>query len=136
MASPYGEDIAVLKDQMKDVKTALDRIETKLDNSAATYATKSELKTFKWVTVPLVTILTVVITFLVTYYLTHNKTPITNVTNTNTTSPTTGTTGSSTTPGATSTTTNTTEVTPRPSPTPTTNSLGGAVDGTLKQVGL
>lgn len=124
MSSPYGEDIAVLKDQMKDVKTALDRIEANLDLVIKTKADKTELRGFKFITVPTVILLTAILTALVGYYFTHNKpAPLTTVTNTNTTTP--GVTPSS------SSTTNTTTNTTTPS-----SDLGGSVDSTLKQVGL
>lgn len=118
MASPYGEDIAVLKDQMKDVKDALTRIEAKQDAAINTFATKAELKTFKWITVPLVIILSTVLTALVIYYLSHGKTlePSTTVTNSNTSAP-----ASGATPASSSSTTSTSNTAPT---TPTSNSGG------------
>lgn len=109
--SIYGEDIAVLKDQMKDVKDTLVRIETKLDTGATTYATKQELRSFKWITVPVVIIVTAVLTGLVYFYLSHGKTVspessgTTTVTNTTTSTPGTSGSSSSGTPATTSTAT-------------------------------
>lgn len=46
MATKYGEDIAVLKSEMKNVKDSLNRIEDKLDNS---YVTRREFAVAKWI---------------------------------------------------------------------------------------
>lgn len=121
MATQYGEDIAVLKDQMKDVKTALDRIEGKLDSSAAVYATKQELRTFKWMTVPLVIILTAVLTALVYYYLSHGKFISPETTITNTSNP----------PASSSTTNNSTT-----NNTTTPSNSGGLLQSPLQKAGL
>lgn len=97
MSSPYGEDIAVLKDQMKDVKSSQERMETKLDLVISNYATKAELRTFKIITIPLVIILTAVLTGLVAFYFAHKNEP----TPTTTSSTQTTTTNSSTLPQST-----------------------------------
>lgn len=120
----------MLKDQMKDVKALLERIEKKQDDAMNTYATKAELRGFKWITVPTVILLTAVLTALVLYYLSHGKTldPSTTVTNSNTTSPASGATPAS------SSTTNSTSNTTTSAPTP--SSAGGLLDNPLKQIGL
>lgn len=96
MPTQYGEDIAVLKDQMKDVKSSQERMETKLDVVIANYATKAELRTFKVITIPMVIILTAVLTGLVAFYFAHRNEPVptttssTQTTTTNSSTPSTG----------------------------------------------
>lgn len=112
--SIYGEDIAVLKDQMKDVKDALIRIETKLDGGAATYATKQELRSFKWVTVPSVALTTAILTALVVFFFTHQDP--------NANNPTTSTTTTVNNPAGSTSTTSTKDGTPSTSSTASAHS--------------
>lgn len=66
-------DIAVLQEQMKgmtedmgDVKSDVKKILDRLDNS---YVKKEEFRAFKWTTIPITIIVSVVLTFLVTFFL-------------------------------------------------------------------
>jgi hypothetical protein len=64
-------DIAVLQDNMKEVKKTLERIEGKLDGLDAKYALKEDVKKLKWQTIPLTIIMSSVLTALVYYFISH-----------------------------------------------------------------
>lgn len=143
--SSKDPEIAVLQSQMGEVLSQLKDINTKLDvqtNKDQTYATKGELRTFKWITVPLIIILTAVITALVSFYFSHQDSILPQSTSqtTTTTTPTgststtrnNGTANSSTPPAATANATSKSD-SATPSDSQTSSSNGG-VQLTLPKV--
>lgn len=124
-----NSDIAVLQDQMEtvktDLKTANDGIKAISAALSEKYVRKEEFKSFKWITVPLVIIITAAITALVSFYFTHKDVVVQN-------QPTTSTTTTTTTPTG-STGTTSTQATPSSSPTVNPQSSGGLLDP-LKKV--
>lgn len=72
-------EIAVLQDQMvtmkadvNEVKTDVKAIRAALENR---FVRKEDFKAFKWITIPLVILLSATITALVGFYVTHQNTP-------------------------------------------------------------
>lgn len=104
----------MLQDQMDTVKSTLVEVRDDVKNIKTSleerYALKSELKSFKYVTIPLVILVTAIITGLVYYYLTHGKSiaPPVEPTSTSTTTST----PTSSVPGSTTTNTTTNTTTP------------------------
>lgn len=99
-------DIAVLQTQMESLDNRSKATEVKVDlileRLENTYAKKTELRTFKWIIVPLAVLLSTTLTFLVTFYFSHQAT---NQARDTTVNPTSSTTTTTTTPtGSTSTT--------------------------------
>ena len=123
MGTKYGEDIAVLKEQMNQtVLPALTRIEKKLDTTIATKADRSELRTFKWITLTSTIVLTAVISGLVFFYL-SNRHSLSEIPQPSTSSSTTSTTNN--TAPASSGTASQPSSSSNPTPTPSNSSSGG-----------
>lgn len=101
-------DIAVLQTQMTSVESDVTDIKkdvkTILENLDTTYVKKNEFKAFKWTTIPITIVATVVITFLATSFLQSLNKPNDSARDT-VVNPSTSTTTTTTTPtGSTSTT--------------------------------
>lgn len=120
-------DIAVLQEQMEgvksdvtDVKADVKTILGRLDDS---YVKKDEFRAFKWTTIPLTILVTVVLTFLVTFFFQKITEPTSN-------NPTSSSTTTTTTPTGSTSETKTSDIsqtTPTTSSAPPDPSTSGGV---------